>query len=78
MKHRARKRGNDQGHACNPSGRDFPWSEGTLRFSVASGVVVSVTLVTGSVGDGILAVSAVAAAAHGLPRRGDPEPPMLA
>jgi hypothetical protein len=55
----------------DPSGRTPSSWELAARFAMASGVVLSVTMLTGSVQDGVLAVSAVAAAAQLAPRRNE-------
>lgn len=68
MKHRRPSLGNDQGPDDDPPGGQTPRWDAPLRYTLASCVVVSVTFVTGSVTDGMWAVSVVAAAAHGIPR----------
>ncbi len=68
MKHRRPSLGNDQDSEGDPLEGQRPRWDAPLRFSIAAGVVVSVTVSTGSVADGILAVTAVAAASHGIPR----------
>ncbi|MGY1724750.1 hypothetical protein [Blastococcus sp. SYSU DS0533] len=78
MKHRHRKAINARGLSIGPSGEPSPWWVTPWQFSVSAVVMVYVTYSTGSVTDGILAVSAVAAAAHGMPRRGSSQPPMIA
>jgi hypothetical protein len=71
MKHRARTGGNDQGGGGDPSEGHIRWCECPLRTGLYACVVVSVTYATGSVQDGLLAVSAVAGAAQVIPRRAD-------
>ena len=78
MKHRRPRGSNNRGNGGSPSGAGSPWWDATLRMHLHAAVLVSVTWTTGSVGDGILAASALEAAAQGLLRRGGPQPPMLA
>ncbi len=68
MKHRRPSLGNDRCAESDSAEAQMPKWDRPLRFSVAAAVVVSVTVTTGSVADGILAVTGVAAAAHGIPR----------
>ncbi len=68
MKHRRPSLGNDRCARNDSADSQTPRWDRPFRFSVGAAVVVSVTLTTGSVADGILAVTAVAAAAHGLPQ----------
>lgn len=69
MKHRSRSAGNDEGPSGDPLRGGLAAWEDVVRFALGSAVVVSVTLGTGSVQAGILAVSAVATAARIAPRR---------
>jgi hypothetical protein len=69
MKHRTRSASNDEGPSDDLLGRwESPW-EAVARFALGAAVIVSVTLCTGSVEEGVIAVSAVAAAARIGPRR---------
>lgn len=70
MKHRCRGAGNDREPDGDPLGRGLPGWDAVAQLGLCAAVTVSVTWLTGSVQDGLLAVSAVAGAAQVLPRRG--------
>ena len=72
MKHRRPSLGNDQGPDGDPAEGQTPRWHAPFRFGVGAIVVVSVTYTTGSVADGVLAVSSVAAAAYGVSRLTSP------
>jgi len=73
MKHRTQSGGNDRLIRDDPSKRRQRAWDGLIYFVASGGIVISMTLITGSTQEAILAVSAAgtaAAAAQVIPSRG--------